>query len=246
MDVESPDPDGASPQGPDSASHAGVGFARLPLKPPGGPLSNGRHPGRWQSRAGRATIPTRFLQQVLRPRQATSGRWTISGSGSEGVGMRRFHHVGIITDQARPGEIIVARTEVHVTNPAGSSTCGSSPTARSPARCGTGRTWPSRSTTWRPRSPESGSCWDRSGRWRGCASPSSSRTGLSSSSCSSTPRRRSTRSLGRGRGEMTSRVSCSVGPDHRGRRSISPGRSYHKCRGSTRGRPLAQVEGSRR
>ena len=32
--------------------------------------------------------------------------------------MRRFHHVGVITDQARPGEIYVAETKVHVTNPA--------------------------------------------------------------------------------------------------------------------------------
>ena len=32
--------------------------------------------------------------------------------------MRRFHHVGIITDQVQPGEIYVAQTRVHVTNPA--------------------------------------------------------------------------------------------------------------------------------
>ena len=32
--------------------------------------------------------------------------------------MRRFHHVGIITDQVQPGEIDVAQTGVHVTNPA--------------------------------------------------------------------------------------------------------------------------------
>lgn len=32
--------------------------------------------------------------------------------------MRRFHHVGVITDQAQPGEIYVATTRVHVTNPA--------------------------------------------------------------------------------------------------------------------------------
>ena len=32
--------------------------------------------------------------------------------------MRRFHHVGIITDQIQPGEIYVAATKVHVTNPA--------------------------------------------------------------------------------------------------------------------------------
>jgi hypothetical protein len=32
--------------------------------------------------------------------------------------MRRFHHVGVITDQAQPGEIYVAETKVHVTNPA--------------------------------------------------------------------------------------------------------------------------------
>ncbi len=32
--------------------------------------------------------------------------------------MRRFHHVGVITDQVQPGEIFVAETGVHVTNPA--------------------------------------------------------------------------------------------------------------------------------
>jgi hypothetical protein len=31
--------------------------------------------------------------------------------------MRRFHHVGIITDAVQPGEIYVAETKVHVTNP---------------------------------------------------------------------------------------------------------------------------------
>ena len=31
--------------------------------------------------------------------------------------MRRFHHVGVITDQVQPGEIYVAETRVHVTNP---------------------------------------------------------------------------------------------------------------------------------
>src|SRR5947209_8685158 len=31
--------------------------------------------------------------------------------------MRRFHHVGVITDQPQPGEIYVAETKVHVTNP---------------------------------------------------------------------------------------------------------------------------------
>jgi hypothetical protein len=31
--------------------------------------------------------------------------------------MRRFHHVGIITDEKQPGEIYVAQTRVHVTNP---------------------------------------------------------------------------------------------------------------------------------
>jgi hypothetical protein len=31
--------------------------------------------------------------------------------------MRRFHHVGIITDLPQPGEIYVAETRVHVTNP---------------------------------------------------------------------------------------------------------------------------------
>jgi hypothetical protein len=31
--------------------------------------------------------------------------------------MRRFHHVGVITDQEQPGEIYVAETKVHVTNP---------------------------------------------------------------------------------------------------------------------------------
>ena len=33
-------------------------------------------------------------------------------------GMRRFHHVGVITDRPQPGEIYVAETKVHVTNPA--------------------------------------------------------------------------------------------------------------------------------
>jgi hypothetical protein len=33
--------------------------------------------------------------------------------------MRRFHHVGIITDEVQPGEIYVAATKVHVTNPSG-------------------------------------------------------------------------------------------------------------------------------
>jgi hypothetical protein len=32
--------------------------------------------------------------------------------------MRRFHHVGVITDQVQPGEIYVAETQVSVTNPA--------------------------------------------------------------------------------------------------------------------------------
>lgn len=32
--------------------------------------------------------------------------------------MRRFHHVGVITDDPQPGEIYVAETKVHVTNPA--------------------------------------------------------------------------------------------------------------------------------
>lgn len=32
--------------------------------------------------------------------------------------MRRFHHVGVVTDEPQPGEIYVARTKVHVTNPA--------------------------------------------------------------------------------------------------------------------------------
>jgi hypothetical protein len=31
--------------------------------------------------------------------------------------MRRFHHVGVITDEQQPGEIYVAQTKVHVTNP---------------------------------------------------------------------------------------------------------------------------------
>jgi hypothetical protein len=31
--------------------------------------------------------------------------------------MRRFHHVGVITDERQPGEIYVAETRVHVTNP---------------------------------------------------------------------------------------------------------------------------------
>jgi hypothetical protein len=31
--------------------------------------------------------------------------------------MRRFHHVGVITDERQPGEIFVAATRVHVTNP---------------------------------------------------------------------------------------------------------------------------------
>src|SRR5215217_8182913 len=41
-----------------------------------------------------------------------------SGTGGEGGGMRRFHHVGVITDERQPGEIYVAETKVHVTNPA--------------------------------------------------------------------------------------------------------------------------------
>ena len=32
--------------------------------------------------------------------------------------MRWFHHVGVITDREQPGEIYVAATKVHVTNPA--------------------------------------------------------------------------------------------------------------------------------
>src|SRR5215831_116752 len=35
----------------------------------------------------------------------------------EDVDMRRFHHVGIITDEQQPGEIYVAQTKVYVTNP---------------------------------------------------------------------------------------------------------------------------------
>jgi hypothetical protein len=31
--------------------------------------------------------------------------------------MRGFHHIGNITDQRQPGEIFVAETKVHVTNP---------------------------------------------------------------------------------------------------------------------------------
>jgi hypothetical protein len=31
--------------------------------------------------------------------------------------MRQFHHVGVISDEPRPGEIFVAATRVHVTNP---------------------------------------------------------------------------------------------------------------------------------
>ncbi|MBX6315185.1 MAG: hypothetical protein IRY99_20090 [Isosphaeraceae bacterium] len=31
--------------------------------------------------------------------------------------MRRFHHVGVITDERQAGEIYVAETKVHVTNP---------------------------------------------------------------------------------------------------------------------------------
>jgi hypothetical protein len=31
--------------------------------------------------------------------------------------MRRFHHVGVITDERQPGEIYVPETRVHVTNP---------------------------------------------------------------------------------------------------------------------------------
>lgn len=31
--------------------------------------------------------------------------------------MRKFHHVGVITDEPQPGEIYVAETKVHVTNP---------------------------------------------------------------------------------------------------------------------------------
>jgi hypothetical protein len=32
--------------------------------------------------------------------------------------MRRYHHVGIITDERQPGAIYVAQTKVHVRNPA--------------------------------------------------------------------------------------------------------------------------------
>src|SRR5262249_54419346 len=56
----------------------------------------------------------------VRP-EARKGAWRAVGrDGSErrGVGMRRFHHVGIITDQVQSGEIYVAQTRVHVTNPA--------------------------------------------------------------------------------------------------------------------------------
>jgi hypothetical protein len=31
--------------------------------------------------------------------------------------VRRFHHVGVITDETHPGEIYVPATRVHVTNP---------------------------------------------------------------------------------------------------------------------------------
>jgi hypothetical protein len=31
--------------------------------------------------------------------------------------MRRFHHVGVITDEPQPGELFVPETRVHVTNP---------------------------------------------------------------------------------------------------------------------------------
>jgi hypothetical protein len=33
------------------------------------------------------------------------------------VAVRRFHHVGVITDETQPGEIYVPATKVHVTNP---------------------------------------------------------------------------------------------------------------------------------
>src|SRR5262245_4313805 len=33
----------------------------------------------------------------------------------EKLDMRRFHHVGVITDEQQPGEIYVAQTKVHVT-----------------------------------------------------------------------------------------------------------------------------------
>jgi hypothetical protein len=31
--------------------------------------------------------------------------------------VRQFHHVGVITDEPQPGELYVAETKVHVTNP---------------------------------------------------------------------------------------------------------------------------------
>jgi hypothetical protein len=33
--------------------------------------------------------------------------------------MRRFHHVGVITDEPQRDEVYVAETRVHVTNPSG-------------------------------------------------------------------------------------------------------------------------------
>jgi hypothetical protein len=42
---------------------------------------------------------------------------SIARNTLQGILMRRFHHVGVITDQRQPGEIYVAETKVHVTNP---------------------------------------------------------------------------------------------------------------------------------
>jgi hypothetical protein len=51
---------------------------------------------------------TRHPSRIMVRRDVTGRRVPI---------MRRFHHVGVITDQIQPGEIYVAETKVHVTNP---------------------------------------------------------------------------------------------------------------------------------
>ncbi len=60
---------------------------------------------------GRAIIPTGDGTRRC-------GRVPDGDAGSGKAVMRRFLHVGVITDQVQPGEIDAAETKVHVTNPA--------------------------------------------------------------------------------------------------------------------------------
>src|SRR4051812_17880605 len=136
-------------------------------------------------------------------------RWAsrAASAGVEGGSMRRFHHVGVITDRVQPGEIYVAETKVHVTNP-----------ADHPYRVEYLRFEPDSPVTGPVRGQPHmafavddleaeiageqvllGPC----GAMEGLRVAFILRDGASSSSCSSTPSRRSMRGDQRGRGDMS-------------------------------------------